>query len=113
MKRFPMKRWCAPIRSYHVRRHTTKISPMPMARKFAVRLCMRRGVATDVELGERTIEQMENEDKRHIKSVVETDDEIVILPFGKSEMEESGYKDGRAEPNELSVVDFVAGFIGW
>ena len=35
----------------------------------------------------RTIEQMENEDKRHIKSVVETDDEIVIT-FGKSEMEE-------------------------
>lgn len=55
----------------------------------------------------RTIEQMENEDKRHIKSVVETDDEIVIT-FGKSEMEESGYKDEeRAEPNELSVGDFV------
>ena len=50
---------------------------------------------------------MENEDKRHIKSVVETDDEIVIT-FGKSEMEESGYKDEeRAEPNELSVADFV------
>ena len=34
----------------------------------------------------RTIEQMK-EDKRHIKSVVETDDEIVIT-FGKSEMSE-------------------------
>jgi len=55
----------------------------------------------------RTIEQMENEDKRHIKSVVETDDEIVIT-FGKSEMDESGYKDEeRAEPNELEVGDFV------
>ena len=55
----------------------------------------------------RTIEQMENEDKRHIKSVVETDDEIVIT-FGKSEMDEAGYKDEeRAEPNELEVGDFV------
>ena len=55
----------------------------------------------------RTIEQMENEDKRHIKSVIETDDEIVIT-FGKGEMEENGYKDEeRAEPNELSVGDFV------
>jgi len=59
----------------------------------------------------RTIEQMENEDKskneRHIKSVVETDDEIVIT-FGKSEMDEASYKDEeRAEPNELEVGDFV------
>jgi len=47
------------------------------------------------------------ENKRHIKSVVETDEEIVIT-FGKSEMEENGYKDEeRAEPNELSVGDFV------
>ena len=55
----------------------------------------------------RTIEQMK-EDKRHIKSVVETDDEIVIT-FGKSEMsEENGYKEEeRAEPDELSVGDFV------
>jgi len=54
----------------------------------------------------RTIEQME-ENKRHIKSVVETDEEIVIT-FGKSEMDEAGYKDEeRAEPNELSVGDFV------
>jgi len=61
--------------------------------------------------GKRTIEQMENEDKskneRHIKSVVETDDEIVIT-FGKSEMDEASYKDEeRAEPNELEVGDFV------
>ena len=54
----------------------------------------------------RTIEQME-ENKRHIKSVVETDEEIVIT-FGKSEMEENGYKEEeRAEPDELSVGDFV------
>ena len=55
----------------------------------------------------RTIEEME-ENKRHIKSVVETDDEIVIT-FGKSEMsEENGYKEEeRAEPDELSVGDFV------
>ena len=57
----------------------------------------------------RTIEQMEeNKNERHIKSVVETDDEIVIT-FGKSEMsEENGYKEEeRAEPDELSVGDFV------
>lgn len=55
----------------------------------------------------RTIEQME-ENKRHIKSVVETDEEIVIT-FGKGEMgEEQGYdEEERAEPNELSVGDFV------
>ena len=48
------------------------------------------------------------ENKRHIKSVIETDDEIVIT-FGKSEMsEENGYKEEeRAEPDELSVGDFV------
>jgi uncharacterized protein len=61
----------------------------------------------------RTIEQMED-NKRHIKSVVETDEEIVIT-FGKGEMpeatepvDESGYDDEeRAEPNELKVGDFV------
>ena len=57
---------------------------------------------------ERTIETMEeNKNERHIKSVVETDEEIVIT-FGKGEMEEAGYKEeDRAEPNELSVGDFV------
>ena len=56
----------------------------------------------------RTIEKMEeNKNERHIKSVVETDDEIVIT-FGKSEMDASGYDDEeRAEPNELAVGDFV------
>jgi uncharacterized protein len=60
----------------------------------------------------RTIEQMEenkseHKNERHIKSVIETDDEIVIT-FGKSEMDESGYDDEeRAEPNELAVGDFV------
>lgn len=61
----------------------------------------------------RTIEQMED-NKRHIKSVVETDEEIVIT-FGKGEMpeatepvDESGYDDEeRVEPNELKVGDFV------
>jgi HK97 family phage prohead protease len=57
---------------------------------------------------ERTIETMEeNKNERHIKSVVETDEEIVIT-FGKGEMQEAGYKEeDRAEPNELSVGDFV------
>ncbi len=56
----------------------------------------------------RTLEEMEeNKNERHIKSVVETDEEIVIT-FGKSEMEEAGYKEEeRAEPNELNVGDFV------
>ena len=60
----------------------------------------------------RTIEKMEenkseHKNERHIKSVVETDEEIVIT-FGKSEMDESGYDDEeRAEPNELAVGDFV------
>ena len=56
----------------------------------------------------RTLEEMEeNKNERHIKSVVETDEEIVIT-FGKGEMEEAGYKDEeRAEPNELNVGDFV------
>lgn len=54
----------------------------------------------------KTVENMKD-DKRHIKSVVETDEEIVIT-FGKSEMEEAGYKEEeRAEPNELNVGDFV------
>jgi len=54
----------------------------------------------------RTVEKMKD-DKRHIKSVVETDEEIVIT-FGKGEMEEAGYKDEeRAEPDALSVGDFV------
>lgn len=57
---------------------------------------------------ERTIETMEeNKNERHIKSVVETDEEIVIT-FGKGEMEEAGYKEeDRAEPDALSVGDFV------
>lgn len=56
----------------------------------------------------RTIEGMEeNKNERHIKSVVETDEEIVIT-FGKGEMEEAGYKDEeRAAPDALSVGDFV------
>lgn len=58
---------------------------------------------------ERTIEQME-ENKRHIKSVVETDDEIVIT-FGKGKMpdaEEGDYdEEERAEADELVVGDFV------
>jgi len=56
----------------------------------------------------RTLEEMEeNKNERHIKSVVETDEEIVIT-FGKGEMEEASYKEeDRAEPNELSVGDFV------
>ena len=54
----------------------------------------------------RTVEKMKD-DKRHIKSVVETDEEIVIT-FGKGEMEEAGYKEeDRAEPDALSVGDFV------
>jgi len=41
----------------------------------------------------RTVENMKD-DKRHIKSVVETDEEIVIT-FGKGEMEEVGYDEER------------------
>ena len=41
----------------------------------------------------RTVEKMKD-DKRHIKSVVETDEEIVIT-FGKGEMEEAGYDEER------------------
>tara|TARA_R110000803_G_scaffold97074_1_gene165214 strand:- start:36 stop:1340 length:1305 start_codon:yes stop_codon:yes gene_type:complete len=58
----------------------------------------------------RTIEKMkEDKTERHIKSVIETDDEIVIT-FGKGEMDvetESKSKEQRAEPNELAVGDFV------
>lgn len=59
----------------------------------------------------RTIEQMEeNKNERHIKSVIETDDEIVIT-FGKGEMgddvETESKTEERAEPNELAVGDFV------
>lgn len=58
----------------------------------------------------RTIEQMEeNKNERHIKSVVETDNEIVIT-FGKGEMVDdvqTESKEQRAEPNELAVGDFV------
>jgi HK97 family phage prohead protease len=59
----------------------------------------------------RTIEEMEeNKNERHIKSVVETDDEIVIT-FGKGEMgddvEMESKSEERAEPNELAVGDFV------
>lgn len=59
---------------------------------------------------ERKLEQMEEKKLRHIKSIEETDSEIVIT-FGKSEMQmEAGYKkeEERAEPNELSVGDFVS-----
>ena len=59
----------------------------------------------------RTIEQMEeNKNERHIKSVIETDDEIIIT-FGKGEMEDDvemeSKTEERAEPNELAVGDFV------
>ena len=62
----------------------------------------------------RTIETMkedksEQPNERHIKSVIETDDEIVIT-FGKGEADveaESKSKEERAEPNELAVGDFV------
>jgi len=57
---------------------------------------------------EKTIEQME-EDKRHIKSVVETEEEIVIT-FGKGEMQEGSYdkdEEEKAAPDGLSVGDFV------
>lgn len=56
----------------------------------------------------RTIEQMEEKKQRHIKNVTETEDEIVIT-FGKGEPSDAaGYKEeDRAEPNELSVGDFV------
>lgn len=59
----------------------------------------------------RTLEKMEeNKNERHIKSVIETDDEIVIT-FGKGEMsddvETESKAEQRAEPNELSVGDFV------
>ncbi len=59
----------------------------------------------------RTIEKMkEDKSERHIKSVVETDDEIVIT-FGKGEMvddiETESKTEQRAEPNELAVGDFV------
>lgn len=58
-----------------------------------------------------TIEKMEDKKERHIKSVVETEDEIVIT-FGKGEMsdtapEDAGEEYERAEANELSVGDFV------
>lgn len=61
-----------------------------------------------LEWARETLESEEMEE-RHIKSVVETDEEIVIT-FGKGEMvEEEGYKDKdkRAEPDELVVGDFV------
>ena len=57
---------------------------------------------------EKTIEQM-GEDKRHIKSVVETEEEIVIT-FGKGEMQEGSYdeeEEQKAAPDALSVGDFV------
>lgn len=58
-----------------------------------------------------TIEKMEeNKNERHIKSVVETEDEIVIT-FGKGEMSDASDRSSddetRAEANELSVGDFV------
>ena len=58
-----------------------------------------------------TLENMEEEKSlRHIKSVEETDTEIIIT-YGKAEpMEEAGYnkEDERAEADELSVGDFVS-----
>ena len=52
--------------------------------------------------------KMDNKKQRHIKSVVETDEEIVIT-FGKSEMDETSYheEDERAAADELVVGDFV------
>ena len=59
----------------------------------------------------RTLENMEEEKSlRHIKSVEETDTEIIIT-YGKAEpMEEAGYnkEDERAEADELSIGDFVS-----
>jgi len=64
-----------------------------------------------LDWAQKTLEQMEeNKNERHIKSVVETDDEIVIT-FGKGEMEDDvemeSKTEERAEPNELAVGDFV------
>lgn len=60
---------------------------------------------------ERKLENMEEEKSlRHIKSVEETDTEIIIT-YGKAEpIEEAGYdkEDERAEADELSVGDFVS-----
>lgn len=64
-----------------------------------------------------TIEKMEDKSQRHIKSVVETDEEIVIT-FGKSEhsddsdasedvSEDTSALENRAEADSLSVGDFV------
>lgn len=58
-----------------------------------------------------TIEKMEDKSERHIKNVVETDDEIVIT-FGKGEQQEDVSEDdsaleNRAEADSLSVGDFV------
>jgi HK97 family phage prohead protease len=58
-----------------------------------------------------TIEKMEDKSERHIKNVVETDDEIVIT-FGKGEQREDVSEDAsalenRAEADSLSVGDFV------
>ena len=58
-----------------------------------------------------TIEKMEDKKERHIKSVVETDEEIVIT-FGKGEMSDESPEDAgddyeRAEADALSVGDFV------
>lgn len=56
-----------------------------------------------------TIEKMEDKKERHIKSVVETDEEIVIT-FGKGEMSDPTEMSDeyRAEPDELKVGDFVS-----
>ena len=58
-----------------------------------------------------TIEKMEDKKERHSKSVIETDEEIVIT-FGKGEMSENSPEDSgedyeRAEADELRVGDFV------
>jgi len=64
-----------------------------------------------LDWAQKTLEQMEeNKNERHIKSVIETDDEIIIT-FGKGEMEDDvemeSKTEDRAEPNELAVGDFV------
>ena len=64
-----------------------------------------------LDWAQKTLEQMEeNKNERHIKSVIETDEEIIIT-FGKGEMEDDvemeSKTEDRAEPNELAVGDFV------
>jgi HK97 family phage prohead protease len=60
------------------------------------------------EMLEWAAETLDSEEmKRHIKEIVETDDEIIIS-FGKGKMpEEMSAKEDRAEADELEVGDFV------